>query len=75
MLQARAGIALSPLPEAWFDMRLMHKDIRLALQAAHEAGVPLPTAAVTDEVLEQATDLGYGNSDIASLYQVLAQSH
>jgi 3-hydroxyisobutyrate dehydrogenase-like beta-hydroxyacid dehydrogenase len=74
MLQARAALALDPPAKAWFDMRLMHKDIRLALQAAHDAHVPLPAAAVADEVLEQATELGYGASDIAALYQVLAHT-
>jgi 3-hydroxyisobutyrate dehydrogenase-like beta-hydroxyacid dehydrogenase len=74
MLQARAALALDPPARAWFDMRLMHKDIRLALRAAQDAHVPLPAAAVADQVLEQATDLGYGASDIAALYQVLART-
>ena len=74
MLKARAALALDPPAQAWFDMRLMHKDIRLALQAAHDAHVPLPAAAAADQVLEQATELGYGASDIAALYQVLAHT-
>jgi 3-hydroxyisobutyrate dehydrogenase-like beta-hydroxyacid dehydrogenase len=74
MLKARAALALDPPAQAWFDMRLMHKDIRLALQAAHDARVPLPAAAVADQVLDQATELGYGASDIAALYQVLAHT-
>ncbi len=41
--------ALLDLPEqAWFDMQLMHKDIRLALDAARESAVPLPAAAAAD---------------------------
>jgi 3-hydroxyisobutyrate dehydrogenase-like beta-hydroxyacid dehydrogenase len=74
MLQARAALALDPPARAWFDMRLMHKDIRLALQAGQDAHVPLPAAAVADQVLDQATELGYGSSDIAALYQVLAHT-
>jgi len=74
MLRARAALALDPPAQAWFDMRLMHKDIRLALQAAHDSHVPLPAAAVADQVLDEATDLGYGASDIAALYQVLAHT-
>ena len=74
MLRARAALALDPPARAWFDMRLMHKDIRLALQAAHDSHVPLPAAAVADQVLDEATDLGYGASDIAALYQVLAHT-
>jgi 3-hydroxyisobutyrate dehydrogenase-like beta-hydroxyacid dehydrogenase len=74
MLQARAALALDPPAQAWFDMRLMHKDIRLSLHAAREAGVPLPSAAVADVILERAEELGFGESDIASLYQVLART-
>jgi 3-hydroxyisobutyrate dehydrogenase-like beta-hydroxyacid dehydrogenase len=36
--------------QAWFDVGLMHKDIRLALQAARDLNVPLPAAATTDGV-------------------------
>ena len=74
MLRARAALVLDPPAEAWFDMRLMHKDIRLALQAARTSRVPLPAAAAADQVLDQAEDLGYGASDIAGLYQVLAHT-
>lgn len=74
MLRTRAALVLDPPPEAWFDVRLMHKDIRLSLQAARAAGVPLPAAAAVDRVLDQAEDLGFGKSDIASLYQMLART-
>ena len=74
MLRTRAALVLDPPPEAWFDVRLMHKDIRLSLQAARAAGVPLPAATVVDQVLDQAEDLGFGKSDIASLYQMLARA-
>jgi 3-hydroxyisobutyrate dehydrogenase-like beta-hydroxyacid dehydrogenase len=60
------------LPEqAWFDVQLMHKDIRLALEAARRTGIPLPAASAADSALSWAEDLGYGHRDIASLYQVL----
>jgi 3-hydroxyisobutyrate dehydrogenase-like beta-hydroxyacid dehydrogenase len=60
------------LPEqAWFDMRMMHKDIRLALDAAQDGEVPLPATATADAVLNRAEQLGYGHRDIAGLYQVL----
>ena len=42
MLQARAPLVLDLPEQAWFDVQLMHKDIRLALQAARESGIPLP---------------------------------
>jgi 3-hydroxyisobutyrate dehydrogenase-like beta-hydroxyacid dehydrogenase len=72
MLQARAPLVLDLPERAWFDVQLMHKDIRLALQTARESGIPLPAAAAADGVLSQAETLGFGHRDIAGLFQVLA---
>jgi 3-hydroxyisobutyrate dehydrogenase len=71
MLRARASIILDPPEEAWFDLRFMHKDIELALDAARKLGIPLPTASRADEVLEQAVALGYERRDLAALFQAL----
>ena len=74
MLRARAPLLLS-LPEpAWFDMRLMHKDIRLALDTARDLGVPVPSATAAETMLAQAEELGYARRDIAAFYQVLARA-
>lgn len=72
MLQARAPLVLDLPDRAWFDVQLMHKDVRLALEAARESGVPLPAALAADGVLSQAEKLGYGHRDIAGLFGVLA---
>ena len=73
MLKSRVPLVLE-LPEtAWFDVQLMHKDIRLALQTAKGLGVTLPSAATADDMLAKARELGYGERDIAALYQVLAR--
>jgi 3-hydroxyisobutyrate dehydrogenase-like beta-hydroxyacid dehydrogenase len=73
MLKARAPLVLDLPQEAWFDVGLMHKDIRLALETAAELGVPLPSARAAEEVLAQAAKLGFEKRDIAALFQVLAQ--
>jgi 3-hydroxyisobutyrate dehydrogenase-like beta-hydroxyacid dehydrogenase len=73
MLQARAPLVLDLPDEAWFDVRLMHKDIGLALALARELGIRLPSAEAVDEELTRAEQLGYGERDIASAYQVLAE--
>jgi 3-hydroxyisobutyrate dehydrogenase-like beta-hydroxyacid dehydrogenase len=73
MLKARVPLVLEPSDEAWFDVELMHKDIRLALQTADELHVPLPTAHAADEVLTKAEELGYSHRDIAALREVLAE--
>ena len=71
MLKARVPLVLDLPDEAWFDVGLMHKDIRLALGTAEELDVPLPSAGVADEVLAQAGRLGYEHRDIAALFEVL----
>ncbi len=72
MLKARVPLVLDKPDETWFDVDLMHKDIRLARQAGAELATPLPTAAVADEILTRADELGYGHRDIAALHEVLA---
>jgi len=71
MLKVRAPLALDLPEHGWFDMRLMHKDIRLALAAARASNVPLPAATTADAVLSRAEQLGYAHRDIAGLFQVL----
>jgi 3-hydroxyisobutyrate dehydrogenase-like beta-hydroxyacid dehydrogenase len=74
MLKARVPMILDSSGEAWFDVDLMHKDIRLVLQTADELHVPLPSAHAADEVLTRADELGYGHRDIAALREVLRSS-
>ncbi len=74
MLQARAPLVLDLPEQAWFDVQLMHKDIRLALEAARGSKVPLPAASAADSALSRAEELGYEHRDIAGLFQALAQT-
>ena len=74
MLKARAPLVLDLPDDAWFDVSLMHKDIRLALTMARELDVPLPSAEAADKALGEAEDLGYGERDIAALFAVLERS-
>lgn len=74
MLHARAPLVLDPPDEAWFDMRRMHKDIRLVLEAAEELHALVPTAEAADRALRLADELGLGNRDIAQFSEVLARS-
>ena len=73
MLKARADLVLDLPEEAWFDVGLMQKDIVLALDAARQLCVPLPSAAAADEMLTLARAAGYEHQDIAALFEVLAQ--
>jgi 3-hydroxyisobutyrate dehydrogenase-like beta-hydroxyacid dehydrogenase len=72
MLKARVPFMLDLPEQAWFDVELMEKDIRLAREAADELAISLPSAAVADEMLERARELGYGHRDLAALHEVLA---
>jgi 3-hydroxyisobutyrate dehydrogenase-like beta-hydroxyacid dehydrogenase len=74
MLKARVPLLLDLPEQAWFDVAMMQKDIRLALQAADEIAIPLPSAAVADEMLTRASELGYAHRDLAALHAVLAKS-
>jgi 3-hydroxyisobutyrate dehydrogenase-like beta-hydroxyacid dehydrogenase len=72
MLKARVPLVLDRPDETWFDIELMHKDIRLARQAGDAAATALPTAAVADEMLTRAEQLGFGRRDIAAMHATLA---
>jgi 3-hydroxyisobutyrate dehydrogenase-like beta-hydroxyacid dehydrogenase len=74
MLKARVPLVLDLPEQPWFDMRLMHKDIRLALEAAREPGIALPTASAADSMLTTAEELGYGHRDIAGFLEVLSRA-
>jgi 3-hydroxyisobutyrate dehydrogenase-like beta-hydroxyacid dehydrogenase len=74
MLKGRVPLLLDLPEQAWFDVALMEKDIRLAREAAAELAVPLPSAAVANEMLLRACELGYAHRDLAALHQVLAES-
>jgi len=72
MLRARADLVLDLPEEAWFGVGLMQKDVVLALDTARDLGVPLPSAAVADQMLTLARAAGYERRDIAALFEVLA---
>jgi len=72
MLKARVPLLLDLPDQAWFDISMMHKDIRLARRTGVELASLAPSAAVVDEVLTKAEELGYAHRDLAGLHDVLA---
>ena len=58
--------------EVWFDCHMMQKDLNLALELGQELEVPLPTTALTNELLTAANAMGIGEKDFAVLFDVLA---
>jgi 3-hydroxyisobutyrate dehydrogenase-like beta-hydroxyacid dehydrogenase len=73
MLKSRGPLVLDLPEEAWFDVSLMRKDLGLALEAATRLDVPLPAAAVAQQLFTAARAMGYENRDIAVVYEVLAE--
>ncbi|MCW2805349.1 MAG: hypothetical protein QOF52_2109 [Propionibacteriaceae bacterium] len=71
MLKTRIPLLLNLPDSAWFTIRLMHKDIRLALDEAQRLAVALPSAAAAADMLTKASELGYAERDIAALHDVL----
>ncbi len=51
---------------------MMQKDLNLALELGQEVEVPLPTTAITNELLTAANAMGIGDRDFAALFDVLA---
>ncbi len=73
MLKARAELVLDLPEDAWFDVSMMQKDVVLALDAARELQIPLPSTAAADELLTVARALGYEHRDLAAMFEVLGQ--
>jgi 3-hydroxyisobutyrate dehydrogenase-like beta-hydroxyacid dehydrogenase len=72
MVKYRGPFVLEQPDEAWFDCNMMQKDMVLALELGRDLDVPLPTTAVTNEMLTAARGLGLDKRDFAALFDVLA---
>ncbi len=55
----------------YFPLKLMHKDIALALESAYAQNVPMPAAAVVKEVYGAAKAQGKGDQDYAAVVTFL----
>jgi 3-hydroxyisobutyrate dehydrogenase-like beta-hydroxyacid dehydrogenase len=73
MVQYRGPMVLAMPDEAWFDVNMMQKDMLLALEMGRQLDVPLPTTAVTNEMLTAARGMGLAKKDFAILFEVLAR--
>jgi 3-hydroxyisobutyrate dehydrogenase-like beta-hydroxyacid dehydrogenase len=72
MVKYRGPFVLGMPAEALFDVDMMQKDLRLALDLAHRVGVTMPSTALTHEVLNMARGLGLGRYDFAVMFDALA---
>jgi 3-hydroxyisobutyrate dehydrogenase-like beta-hydroxyacid dehydrogenase len=72
MVQYRGPFVLKMPDEAWFNVNMMQKDMLLALELGRQTDVPLPTTAVTNELLTAARGMGLAEHDFAIIFRVLA---
>ncbi|MBY8861967.1 NAD(P)-dependent oxidoreductase [Nocardia sp. CA2R105] len=70
-LRTRAPMALHLPHRAWFDLRAMRKDLRLATEAAAGLGMHMACATAVSNAVDLAVDHGYANRDLAGLYAAL----
>ena len=54
-----------------FSSKWMHKDVGFALELAKSLDLPLPTSAVTHQMLQAAIAKGWGDNDFCSVIRVL----
>jgi len=73
MVKYRGPFVLEMPEEAWFDVNMMQKDMDLALELGRQLDVPLPTTAITNELLTAARGMGMAEQDFAVLFNVLAK--
>jgi 3-hydroxyisobutyrate dehydrogenase-like beta-hydroxyacid dehydrogenase len=73
MVKYRGPFVLNMPDEAWFDVNMMQKDLLLALELGRQLDVPLPTTAITNEMLTTARGLGLAEKDFAILFEALAR--
>ena len=72
MIQYRGPFVLQQPEEAWFDVNMMQKDMVLAMDLGRQLDVPLPTTAVSNEILTAARAMGWTKYDFACMFDVLA---
>jgi 3-hydroxyisobutyrate dehydrogenase-like beta-hydroxyacid dehydrogenase len=73
MVKYRGPFVLNMPDEAWFDVNMMQKDLLLALEMGRQLDVPLPTTAITNEMLTAARGMGLAEKDFAVLFEALAR--
>jgi len=73
MVKYRGPFVLEMPDHAWFDVNMMKKDMALALELGRQLDVPLPTTAVTNELLTAACGMGLAKQDFAVVFEALAR--
>ncbi len=73
MVKYRGPFVLGMPEEGWFDVDMIQKDLRLALDMARASGVALPSVALTHELMTAAKSFGLAKYDFAVVFDVIAR--
>jgi len=73
MVQYRGPMILNMPDEAWFDFKMMQKDVSLALELERSVKVPLPTRSVSNDYQTAGRAMRLERKDFAAVFQVLAK--
>ena len=73
MVKYRGPFVLKMPDEAIFDVNMMQKDLLLALEMGRQLDVPLPTTAITNEMLTTTRAMGLAQKDFAIMFEALAR--
>ena len=73
MVKYRGPFVLDMPAEALFNVDMIQKDLGLALEMGRALGVPLPSVALTDELMTAARGLGLTQYDFAVVFDVIAR--
>ena len=73
MVKYRGPFVLHMPDEAWFDVNMMQKDLLLALELGRQLDVPLPSTAITNQMLTAARGMGLEEKDFAVVFETLAR--
>jgi 3-hydroxyisobutyrate dehydrogenase-like beta-hydroxyacid dehydrogenase len=73
MVKYRGPFVLQMPEEAIFDVNMMQKDLLLALEMGRQLDVPLPTTAITNQMLTTTRAMGWADKDFAVMFEALAR--
>jgi 3-hydroxyisobutyrate dehydrogenase-like beta-hydroxyacid dehydrogenase len=73
MLAYRGPMLVEAPDQVLFNVRMMLKDVDLALEAASAFRASLPTTGVARQVLSEAESMGFGDHECSAVFDVLSR--
>jgi 3-hydroxyisobutyrate dehydrogenase len=73
VLENRSGNMVDNTYPLGFRVRLHHKDLKIALEAARELGVGLPATALVDQMETGLIGRGYGDEDVSAIARTIRE--